>query len=434
MPGTSPVYRALARLANLALPLATPWSPKLATGDRERRAALARWCQWAAEHRDPSRPLVWLHAPSVGEGLQAEAVLGLLRRRHPDWQLILTFFSPSAAPLAGRQPVDRADYLPYDTAPNVDHLLAALRPTALVFTKLDLWPELATQAANRGAAVVMVAGTVSPTSGRRRPAARWLTRPGYRALTAAGAISAADADGLALLGTAPDRIVVTGDPRFDSALERVRNDRTAPDPALAGRPTLVAGSSWGPDEQVLAAAMAIIRHRHPDAGLVVAPHEPTEPHLRALEHRLERAGLGSVRWSRRRTDDPPGAVAIVDRVGLLAGLYRGAALAFVGGGFGSAGLHSVLEPAACGIPVLFGPRWHSSREAGLLLEAGAGRALPASPDRAVQSLAESWNEWLSDPRGRAAAGARGLAVVEGEMGAAERNAALVEEVVRGRSG
>ena len=430
MPGTSLAYRILARVADLALPLASPWSTKLALGDRERRAALDRWRQWAAASRDPSRPLVWFHAPSVGEGLQAQAVLAVLRHRHPDWQLIATFFSPSAAALAARQPVDRADYLPYDTAPNADALLDAIRPTALVFTKLDLWPELATRAARRGVAVAIVAGTVSPASGRRHPIARWLARPGYRALGAAGAISPADAEGLALLGADPERIEVTGDPRFDSALERVRRRQPVRAPG-ADRPTLVAGSTWAPDERVLIAALVEVRRRHPEAGLILVPHEPTEAHLQALERRLERVGLGATRWSRRSADDTATPVIIVDQVGMLADLYRHAAVAFVGGAFGTAGIHSVLEPAACGVPVVFGPRWQGSREAGLLLEARAGRALPEAPDQAATALAETWTEWLDHPAERTAAGQRALALVEGGTGAAERNAALVERVVRG---
>jgi 3-deoxy-D-manno-octulosonic-acid transferase len=232
--------------------LARPWSAKLAVGDRERRAAVGRWRQWAAQQRDRTRPLLWVHAPSVGEGLQAQAILTILRPRHPEWQIVATFFSPSAAGLAERQPVDQADYLPYDTAPNAERLLGALAPTALVYTKLDLWPELAVRAKAAGASVGMVAGTVSPASGRRRPVARWLTRAGYAALDWAGAISAEDADGLRLLGVAPDRVTVTGDPRFDSALGRARAEprHWAERCLTEGGTTLVAGSTWPADEAV----------------------------------------------------------------------------------------------------------------------------------------------------------------------------------------
>jgi 3-deoxy-D-manno-octulosonic-acid transferase len=424
-------YRLLATLANRLLPLATPWSAKLAVGDRERRRAVARWQQWARGHRDRARPLLWVHAPSVGEGLQANEVLRILRERHPEWQIVYSFFSPSAALLASRQPVDHADYLPYDTRANAEALLTALAPRAVVFTKLDLWPELATSARRTDAEVGMIAATVSPVSGRLNPLVRPLTAAGYRAISRAGAIDGPDADRLASLGTDPEVITITGDPRFDSADRRARE--AAADPSLghltAGGGTMVAGSTWPADEAVLLRALVIVRRRHPDASLVLVPHEPTPRHLARLERRAAQLGLPITRLSTLG----PGAttpLVIVDQVGVLAGLYAGAAMAYVGGGFGAAGLHSVLEPAACGVPTAFGPRWRSSREAGLLLAARAAVQIGArQADRAAEELADRWIDWLDHPAERVAQGRRAAAVVSNELGAAERNAELVERMM-----
>jgi 3-deoxy-D-manno-octulosonic-acid transferase len=425
---TSLAYRALARLADRALPLAALGSDKLARGDRERRAALARWIGWAAAARS-SAPLLWCHAPSVGEGLQAEAVLRILRQRHPDWQIAYTFFSPSAEALARRLPVDRADYLPYDTAARIDRLLGALRPAVLTFTKLDLWPELATRAAGRGTRVALVAATVSPVSRRLRWPARALARPGYAALTAAGAVAEADAGRLVALGVPADRVTLTGDPRFDSAWERAR--RVAPEEPLLrfgrGAPTLIAGSTWPADEAVLLSAFARVRRDHPEARLVLVPHEPDDAHLRGVARRAARAGLPPpVRLSQAAGPVP---FLLVDRVGALATLYGSGDLAYVGGGFGRAGLHSLLEPAAAGRPSIMGPRWAGSREAGLLLEVGAAVALPEGRGPAVAALAATWSGWISQPERRAAAGGRALELVRAGLGAAERNAALLERLM-----
>jgi 3-deoxy-D-manno-octulosonic-acid transferase len=348
-----------------------------------------------------------------------------------DWQRVFSYFSPSAEPLARRLPVDRADYLPYDTRPNVDAMIEALQPRALVFTKLDLWPELATRAHARGVRVGMVAATVSPVSGRLNPMARALTRSGYAALDRVGAIDQPDAGRLVTLGVLPDRIVITGDPRFDSAARRAA--AIAADNELvrltAGGAAVVAGSTWSEDEEVLLAAFLEVRIRHPEARLVIVPHEPRPGHLARLERRISGLGLGSARLSTL----PGGAVpnlVVVDQVGVLASLYPGARLAYVGGGFGTAGLHSVLEPAACGVPVVFGPRWQSSREAGLLLAAKAGQALAARRGTvAAAEMAALWSRWLAEPEETAAQGRRAAEVVNRELGAAARSAALVTELM-----
>lgn len=382
---------------------------------------------WAAEHRDPGRPLLWMHAPSVGEGLQARAILEILRGHHPEWQVAYTHFSPSAETIAARMPADVAGYLPYDLRREVDAALDALRPTAVVFTKLDLWPELATRAAARGVAVGLVAATVSPRSDRLRWPSRSLTRSGYAAVTAAGAIAGEDAARLATLGVRSDCIRVLGDPRADGVLAVVEAT-PADDPLLgwgAGAPTLVAGSTWPADERVLLSAFAAVRQRHPDARMILAPHEPTVTHLEALERVAERHGLPRPR--RLSEASSPAPLLVVDRVGILARLYGSGSIAYVGGGFGRAGLHSVLEPAAWRVPVVVGPRWQGSRDAGLLLAAGGGVSLPS--DDALGCLVAQWCRWMTDADARHDAGERAFGMVRSGEGAAARQAALVERLM-----
>jgi 3-deoxy-D-manno-octulosonic-acid transferase len=120
-------------------------------------------------------------------------------------------------------------------------------------------------------------------------------------------------------------------------------------------------------------------------------------------------------------------------MGLLATLYGSGTTAYVGGGFGAAGLHSVLEPAAWGIPVAFGPRWHNSRDAALLLEAGAGTALPRSwIGRAKAALQLQWERWIVDEEGRSAQGQRAREVVERGLGASTRSAAMLAGLILAR--
>ena len=429
MASTPAIYRAVARLASGLAPALSRLSPKLAAGHRGRHGAAERLSDWASRHRDPTRPLVWVHASSVGEGLQAESVLLELRRRRPTAQYVYTHFSPSAEALARRLPVDAADYLPYDLPGPVDALLRSLTPDLVAFSKLDLWPELAVRAAARGAAVAIVAATVSPGSGRLRWPARALLRRGYEAVSAAAAISEEDAARLVRLGVSSDRIRVLGDPRYDSVVERIAGVG-AEEPLLRfgrGAPTLVAGSTWPEDESVLLGAFATVLARHPATRLILVPHEPTERHLLATERRAARSGLPAPLRLARAQEVAP--LLLVDRVGVLARLYGAGAMAYVGGGFGRAGLHSVLEPAAWGIPVTFGPRWRESRDAAALLEAGAARALTGRGDAASMELAGIWSDWIERDNERKAAGGRAKTVVQRGRGASARAAELLAGLI-----
>lgn len=364
-----------------------------------------------------------MHASSVGEGLQAGSVLSALRTRVPAAQIVYTYFSPSAERFARHLAVDVADYLPYDTRGAAAALLDALRPDLLAFAKLDLWPELAAMAAQHGVPVALVAATVRPHSGRLRAPARRLLHPGYAAVTFAAAVSPDDRERLVQLGVRRDRIRVVGDPRADSVLARIR---AVPEgaPLLrfgAGAPTLVAGSTWPPDEEVLLAAFARVRKREPTARLIVVPHEPTAHHLAQVEKRARSFGLP--RPVRLSTAEGPAPLLLVDRVGVLATLYGAGVVGYVGGGFGRAGLHSVLEPAAWKLPVVFGPRWGESRDARLLIgargAAGLGERDPAG------QLVRWWTSWLRDEELRRETGMRAHEAVVREAGASDLTAGMV---------
>jgi 3-deoxy-D-manno-octulosonic-acid transferase len=187
------------------------------------------------------------------------------------------------------------------------------------------------------------------------------------------------------------------------------------------RPTLVAGSTWPSDEAVLLPAWVKLREIHPSARLIIAPHEPTPAHNEPMIQWASSAGLAvaRVRDSNASTAD----VVVVDTVGMLGDLYALATAAFVGGGFHDAGLHSVLEPAAYGAPVCFGPRHHNARDAAILIAARGGAQVDSA-----SSLVSVLAAWFDDAQ--RAAGAHAREVVERGLGAAERSAALVERLVR----
>ncbi|MHB1225395.1 MAG: glycosyltransferase N-terminal domain-containing protein, partial [Gemmatimonadaceae bacterium] len=150
------LYGAAGQLVRGAAAVAPAAEGKLWRTLRGRRGIRDRYAAWGASGRDVERPLLWMHAPSVGEGLQARPVLQLARQRQPGLQLAYTFFSPSAASFARALAVDFADYLPFDTAGDARAALGALRPDALVFSKLDVWPVLVAEASRRGVPLGLV--------------------------------------------------------------------------------------------------------------------------------------------------------------------------------------------------------------------------------------------------------------------------------------
>jgi len=415
------LYRLSVHVVTRAAPLVARFDKKVARGLDGRRGLAARLAAWAAAQRDTKRPLIWMHAPSVGEGLQAKPVLETLRAEHPDWQLAFTFFSPSAERLAKNLPVDVADYLPLDRPSEVSAVLDALQPTALVFSKLDVWPEL-------------ISATVAPNSSRLRWPTRQWAAPAYRALDRVGTISEEDGQRLEVLGARPDAIAITGDTRYDSVAERAaRLDRTRePLARLASTTpdtfTIVAGSTWPSDETVLLPAFADLLHQLPTARLLLAPHEPNPDHLAGIAERLRHLKLPRPIRLSQLEHATPGPVIVVDRVGVLADLYSLGDTAFVGGGFHRAGLHSVLEPAVFGVPMTFGPHWRMSRDAALLLDQGGAVALPAD---ARHPLHSQWLVWHHDPAARRAAGKAAKQMVADGRGASERTAALVWGLVEG---
>ncbi|MBI2407624.1 MAG: hypothetical protein HYV19_04935 [Gemmatimonadetes bacterium] len=416
-------YATAGTLAEWAAAAARDGESKALRSLAGRRGVLDRFSRWAAAHRDVSRPLLWMHAPSVGEGLQARPVLELLRARRPDVQLVYTHFSSSAASFASRVGADYWDYLPFDTARAARTLLATLRPTALVFSKLDVWPVLVDEAARDGVHVAMISATLGESSARSGLWARALLRDAYAALGAVGAIDTADAERLVALGVNRAHVRVTGDTRYDQVwarAESVDRDSALLAPLVSPRPTLVAGSTWPGDEAALELAWRGVRVRVPDARIIVAPHEPTAPHLAAVTAWAARDALHCARLGAH--DAGRADVVLVDRVGVLGELYALADVAYVGGGFHDAGLHSVLEPAAFGAPVLFGPRFaKNGRDAALLIAAHGGRTVADAAE-----LGNAVSIWLTDRSARAAAGENARAMVNRGRGAAERSVALLE--------
>ena len=315
--------------------------------------------------------------------------------------------------------------------------MEAVAPDAVIFTKTEIWPTLVNEADRRGIPVGMIGAVVTRESGRMGPLAKMLMKPSWNALSLACANSEEDALALQSLGVSPRAVRTTGDPGIDSAVYRFRGrDLRQRWHALLQadvRPTVVAGSTWVSDEDVLLPALVSTRETVTDLRLIIAPHKPSELAVAKLIERLEKDGWWAKTLSSLEDalagDAPevslrPNAI-VVDRVGVLANLYGLASVSFVGGGFHGRGLHSVLEPAAAENGVLFGPQHHRARAAADLIDCGGAEAV-----QNVEELTEVATAWLTDEARRRAAGAASAQYIQRNRGAATRSATLLESLLR----
>lgn len=385
-----------------------------------RRKALARIPELVAA-AGGKKPRFWFHAASAGEFLQIRPLMANLRTRYPDGMFLVSFFSHSAEQLAEEcEYRDISLCFPGDTKMRVRKLLAAARPDIILFSKYDVWPNLAWESSKRGVKLAIVGATLHERSGRLRRGVRGLYRDIHRHVDFVGASTEEDATLYMKLGVDSKHIVVTGDMRYDQTFHRAsevsRDDPLLRDLAVPGR-SLVAGSTWPADEKMLIPAFRIARENHPALKLIVVPHEIREQQIEAIESAARDSGLAAVRYTkssgkpeRLRSMD----IIIVDLLGVLAKIYAAGIAAYVGGGFGE-GVHNVMEPACFSLPVFIGPRWSNSREASLMLRKGA-----AFQVRKPEVMANLLVDILDKEEWRQEAGKKARDVVESNLGATEK--------------
>ncbi len=345
----------------------------------------------------PSRPRVWVHAASMGECEQAKPILRELGERFPEYVRVLTIFSPSAYRHLARQnfPAEVLCYLPFDSLRQVNKFYNLVQPRAGIVIRHDYWPNFMWQAQRRNIFLILADANVSANakSFRHKPLVRHFNREILSHFDVIAAVSPSAADNLQPLLRYPERLCILGDTRFEQVLYRVQSaaPRNLLPHSWRGKEILlVAGSTWPSDEEVIIPAFAAVQRKHEALGMILVPHEPTAVHLQNAEQLLQQCGLASVRLSLAQAANDAN-VLLVDRIGVLAELYGAGNIAFVGGGFGP-GVHSVLEAAAHGVPVLFGPRHNNSTEAMEMARMGIGKIIRNEKDGEQELLQLMQNE------------------------------------------
>lgn len=362
---------------------------------------------------EPGGRYLWFHASSLGEFEQGRPMMEEIKRRYPQYKILLTFFSPSGYEVRKNYPgADVICYLPFDTKRNVRRFLDAVRPEMAVFIKYEFWSHYLTALKRRGIPTYIVSAIFR----KNQLFFRWYGAGYRKVLGCFDRLFVQDAPSAELLGRyGVTNVSVCGDTRFDRVTEVRSQAKAIPEiekfTAVHGDTpglTLVAGSSWPQDEALLIPYF----NAHPELKLIIAPHEIHEEHLRAIEAQLQRP---FVRLSQVGVLGVEGKdCVIIDCFGLLSSVYRYGQVAYIGGGFG-AGIHNVLEAAVYGMPVVFGPNYAKFKEARDLIAAGGGFSV-ATPG----AFAARMDEWLTYREALAAAGESAGNYVRGSIGATEK--------------
>jgi len=402
----------------LALGAAAPWL-LVARGGRYRATLAARLGRRPGA---TARGALWIHAVSVGEVAVAAT---LARALPPDLPLLVTTVTPTGQERARAQFAGRAavDYLPFELAGPIERFLDHHAPRALVLCEGDYWPLLLDRVRRRSLPVAVVNGRISDRSFPRLLRFRgWVRRHLLEPVERFGLQTAVDRERALALGVPPERVVVTGNLKFETPEPPRRPEVEALVARLAaGRPLWIAGSTMAGEEEAVLTAFAAAGGGE-RALLALAPRHPERFGAVA-----ELVGARGVRWRRRSAadgDERP-AVLLLDSLGELAGLYRLAAVSFIGGTLVPTGGHNPIEAARFGVPVVVGPSMANFREIADSFTAAAAWRQVAD----AEELARALGELAADPEGARALGERGRALVEASRGALERTRALIAPLV-----
>jgi len=375
--------------------------------------------------RLPRRP-VWMQAVSVGEVGVARTILEAVPEPIP---FVLTSTTPAGRDAAAALRVDGlagSCHFPIDWSPWVRRALDAIRPGAFVSVETEIWPGLMAACGRRGVPVVIVNGRLSERSHARYRRVRPLLREALAAVRLACMQTGQDAERARSIGIDPSRIVVTGNVKFDAEHpEPSREDlRTVYDLPPGGPPVLVAGStSPGEEITVLEAGAATGVE---DLVIILAPRH--RERFDQVASMLADRGVAFARRSRMPHEPRGGArVVLLDTIGELARVYDLATVAFVGGSLVPRGGQNMIEPAARGVPVMFGPHTqHFDAVARALTSCGGGVRVEGAA-----ALARETARFVRDPDARARAGTAGRALVASHRGATARTLRHLLPVLRG---
>lgn len=323
------------------------------------------------------RPSIWVHAVSVGEVVAASSLIGVLRKKYPQYPVVVTTVTPTGAQrvrdLFGDDVLH--SYAPYDMPGSVRRFFARMQPRLAIVMERELWPNMYAECSARGVPLVLANARISPRSVQRYQRFMGLFTQALSHGIVIAAQSEQDAERFRMLGANPERIFVTGNLKADLVFPQGMTDagREFRAKHMAARPVWVAASTHAGEEEVVLQAHEIVLERLPDALLLLVPRHPER--FNGVAELLERHNASFHRRSRDETPSPADTVFLVDSLGELPVFYAAADVAFVGGSLVPIGGHNLLEPAVLGLPVIAGPHNFNAQDIATLLDEAGGLQL-----------------------------------------------------------
>lgn len=409
----------------LLLPLLVPYHAYRSLSRGRRTAFMERFGVIPDAELEPLQDArtILVHAVSVGETLAAQPLLKGIRARFPGHRVVITNVTETGRGVALKSnSADVCIYFPFDYPFAVRAVLKKVRPDLVVIMETEIWPNFIKEARALGIPVLLANGRISDRSLSRYLRFSWFFRPVLQRLSALCMQSAEDASRIEAIGARPETVHVAGNLKYDIPLQPKHPEQANGVKAKYGIPEgafvfTAASTHEGEDGFVLEAYRMLLSAR-PESFLILAPRHPER--AAGVAEQVKKSGLTLRRRSQLEAEprpQQPGEVFVLDTVGELAGLYGASDLVFVGGSLVPTGGHNPLEPAACGIPVLFGPHMENFREiAATFLDKKAGIQLAGAAE-----LGEKLVSLSRDAASREQMGQNGASILAESAGSTTRH-------------
>lgn len=352
------LYNLVVQLAGFFLKIAALFSPKIKLFVDGRKTVFAT----LSEKISASDKTIWFHAASLGEYEQGLPVMEQIKEHYPKHKIVVTFFSPSGYEVRKNNTVaDATVYLPLDTKNNAQQFLKLVHPEMVFFIKYEFWPNYLNELKKQNIKTYLISGIFR----EKQSFFKWYGGFYRNALKSFNYFFVQNESSKKLLQSIGfNNVKVSGDTRFDRVVSILERDNALEfiEQFKNETPTIVIGSSWPKDEELL---MNYINQADTNVKFIIAPHNIKPEQIQQLKNALtKKTVLFSEKENQNLADYQ---VFIIDTIGILTKIYSYADIAYVGGGFGNPGVHNILEPATFGIPIVIGPNYSHFAEATALV-------------------------------------------------------------------